>query len=54
MCYCRHCGEEWNHAAEDCPLRIGDLADRVYDQMRDQAMDMEAPEEIPASEDSDN
>ena len=58
---CSKCGEEWNHAEEDCYLNhhthitdYPDLCDRVYDQIKDEAMVMEAPKEIPPVEDEDN
>jgi hypothetical protein len=52
MYYCPCCGEEWNHASEDCPSHTsldhhGDLIDRVYDQVRDDKMlqDISSPED---------
>lgn len=35
---CQHCGEEWNHASEDCPAHPGHLIDAIYDIVRDRKM----------------
>lgn len=47
---CTKCGEEWNHAEEDCYLNyhthitdFPDLIDRTYDQIRDERMLQDVP-----------
>ena len=35
---CQHCGEEWNHASEDCPSHPGLFIDRAFDYIQDQRM----------------
>lgn len=51
---CTLCGE-LGHAEEDCHLHdYGSLIDRVFDQIRDDAMVLGAPEEISPPKDGDN
>lgn len=58
---CSKCGEEWSHAEEDCYLNdhiwitdYPDLCDRVYDQIKDEAMVMGATKEVSPVKDGDN
>ena len=52
--WCNLCGE-FGHAQEDCHMHsLGDLIDRVFDQMRDAAMVVDEAPNVLSTEDQDN
>lgn len=51
---CRLCGEDWNHAEEDCYLHPSNCTDWIYDALRDHGIQAPKEEDLHSPEGMDN